>query len=85
VLAAQGIQVDGIELSAAMIERLRAGREATKIDVTVGDMSRVTTGKRYGLVYLVFNTLFNLLTAEDQICCFENAAASSERRWAFRG
>ncbi|MBU6352108.1 MAG: class I SAM-dependent methyltransferase [Chloroflexi bacterium] len=74
VLAAQGIQVDGIELSAAMIERLRARPGGDQIDVTVGDMSRVTTGKRYGLVYLVFNTLFNLLTAEDQICCFENAA-----------
>jgi SAM-dependent methyltransferase len=74
VLAAQGIQVDGIELSAAMIEGLRARPGGDRIGVTVGDMSRVTTGERYGLVYLVFNTLFNLLTAEDQIRCFENAA-----------
>lgn len=73
-LTAQGIQVDGIELSAPMAERLRAKAGGAQINVTLGDMSVATTGHRYGLVYLVFNTIFNLLTAEDQIRCFENAA-----------
>jgi hypothetical protein len=42
--------------------------------VTIGDMSRVTTGRSYGLVYLVYNTIGNLLTQDDQIRCFQNAA-----------
>lgn len=73
-LAAAGVPVDGIELSPHMIERLRAKPGGAQIEVTLGDMSRASTGKRYGLVYLVFNTIFNLLTADDQIRCFENAA-----------
>ena len=40
----------------------------------MGDMSRVTTGRTYGLVYLVFNTIGNLLTQDDQVRCFQNAA-----------
>ena len=73
-LAAKGIQVDGIEISAPMVERLRAKPGSDQINVTIGDMSIATTGQHYGLVYLVFNTIFNLLTADDQIRCFENAA-----------
>jgi SAM-dependent methyltransferase len=73
-LAARGVPVDGIELSPAMVARLRAKPGGEGIDVTLGDMSVATTGRRYGLVYLVFNTIFNLLTADDQVRCFENAA-----------
>jgi len=61
-----------------MVERLRAKPGGQQIKVTMGDMSSVTTGRRYGLVYLVFNTIFNLLTAEDQIHCFQNAARHLE-------
>jgi SAM-dependent methyltransferase len=73
-LAAKGIQVDGIEISASMVERLHAKAGGDQINVTTGNMSTATTGKQYGLVYLVFNTIFNLLTADDQIHCFQNAA-----------
>ncbi len=73
-LTAHGVQVDGIELSPHKVERLRAKPGGDRISVTMGDMSTVTTGHRYKLVYLVFNTIFNLLTADDQIRCFENAA-----------
>ena len=73
-LAAKGVQVDGIELSPQMVERLRAKIGDHPIHVTIGDMSTTTTGQRYGLVYLVFNTIFNLLTADDQVRCFQNAA-----------
>jgi SAM-dependent methyltransferase len=72
-LAAKGVQVDGIEISAPMVERLRANG-GDQINVTIGDMSAATTGSQYGLIYLVYNTIFNLLTAEDQIRCFQNAA-----------
>ena len=73
-LAATGVRVDGIERSPHMRERLRAKPGGEQIAVTLGDMSRATTGRRYGLVYLVFNTIFNLLNADDQVRCFENAA-----------
>lgn len=73
-LAAHGITVDGIELSPHMVERLRAKPGGEQIHVVLGDMSVATTGRQYGLVYLVFNTIFNLLTADDQIRCFANAA-----------
>lgn len=73
-LAARGLQVDGIEWSPHMVERLHAKPDGKNINVIIGDMSRATTNRHYPLVYLVFNTIFNLLTADDQIRCFENAA-----------
>lgn len=69
-----GVNVDGIEASPQMVERLHAKPEGKNISVTIGDMSVVSTNRQYKLVYLVYNTIFNLLTAEDQIACFENAA-----------
>ena len=73
-LAAKGIQVDGIELSPDMVEHLRAKPEGQFINVVIGDMSSARTDRQYPLVYLVYNTIFNLLTVDDQIRCFENAA-----------
>jgi hypothetical protein len=73
-LAALGTTVDGIELSPAMVERLRTKTGGGLLDITIGDMSTVSLGRRYAVVYLVFNTIFNLLTADDQVRCFENAA-----------
>ena len=73
-LAELGVTVDGIDLSVDMVERLRDKPGGATLDVTIGDMSVVGTGRSYQLVYLVFNTIFNLLTADDQIRCFENAA-----------
>jgi len=77
-LAARGVQVDGIELSPHMIAHLRRKPGGADLDVVQGDMSVVTTGRRYALVYLVFNTIFNLLTVDDQIRCFANAAQHLE-------
>ena len=73
-LAASGMTVDGIELSPDMIARLHAKPAGANIHVVQGDMSSVQMGQRYGLVYLVFNTIFNLLTVDGQIECFANAA-----------
>ena len=73
-LAAKGVNVDGIELSPHMVEQLRAKSGGEKLHVIMGDMRSATTDRRYPLVYLVYNTIFNLLTADDQIHCFENAA-----------
>jgi SAM-dependent methyltransferase len=73
-LSGLGVSVDGIELSAAMVEQLRSRPGGDTIRVEVGDMSTVDMGGTYSLVYLVFNTIFNLLTEDDQVACFENAA-----------
>src|SRR6266702_3595805 len=69
-----GVRVDGIELSQNMVDRMREKPDGNNVKVTMGDMSRVTTGRRYGLVYLVYNTIGNLLTQDDQVRCFQNAA-----------
>ena len=74
-LMKKGVQVDGIESSPQMVERLHAKPTGQEISATIGDMSVASTGRHYKLVYLVYNTIFNLLTAEDQIRCFENAAS----------
>lgn len=73
-LTRAGVRVDGIELSQHMVDRMRAKPDRHNVEMTMGDMSRVTTGRTYGLVYLVYNTIGNLLTQDDQVRCFENAA-----------
>ena len=73
-LAAQGVKVDGIELSPDMVARLQAKAGGQDLDILVGDMASATTGKTYPLVYLVFNTIFNILTQDGQVECFRNAA-----------
>nr|WP_275588455.1 class I SAM-dependent methyltransferase [Microlunatus panaciterrae] len=73
-LAAAGVAVDGIELSPDMIDILRSRPGGDRIDVRMGDMTTVGTGRRYCLVFLIFNTIFNLLTQDDQVRCFQNAA-----------
>jgi hypothetical protein len=57
-----------------MVDRMREKPGGDKIDVITGDMSRVITGSSYGLVYLIYNTIGNLLTQDDQVRCFQNAA-----------
>jgi SAM-dependent methyltransferase len=74
-LAERGVRVDGIELSPDMVDRLREKPGGADLDVTLGDMARVDApGSSYRLVYLVFNTIYNLLTQDDQVRCFENVA-----------
>lgn len=77
-LAARGVRVAGIELSEAMVDRLRAKEGADQIDVTIGDMATTRVEGRFSLVYLVFNTIGNLTTQEQQVACFANAAAHLE-------
>jgi SAM-dependent methyltransferase len=73
-LAARGVTVEGIDASAAMVERLRAKPGGQAIPVTVGDMAQVPVSGRFGLVYLVFNTLFGLLSQARQAECFASVA-----------
>jgi Methyltransferase domain len=73
-LVKAGLRADGIELSQDMVDRMREKPDGDTVTVTMGDMARVTTGRTYGLVYLVYNTIGNLLTQDDQVRCFQNAA-----------
>jgi SAM-dependent methyltransferase len=73
-LAARGITVEGVDASAAMVERLRAKPGGEAIPVTMGDMAQVPASGRFGLVYLVFNTLFGLLSQARQAECFGSVA-----------
>jgi SAM-dependent methyltransferase len=82
-LADRGVPVSGIELSTAMAARLRAKDGEHRIDVTIGDMATTRVAGRFRLVYLVFNTIGNLTTQDEQVACFENAAAHLERGGCF--
>jgi SAM-dependent methyltransferase len=77
-LAERGVQVHGIELSEAMVARLRAKPGADHIDVTIGDFATTTVEGRFSLVYLVANTIMNLTTQNEQVASFGNAAAHLE-------
>jgi SAM-dependent methyltransferase len=74
-LAARGIRVDGVDLSPAMIAQLRAKPGGDEIAVTVGNFADVPVPGTYRLIFVVWNTLFNLLTQDEQVRCFENVAA----------
>ena len=73
-LRERGISVSGIELSPAMVAQLRKKADEKRIPVVVGDMAYAQAPGKYSLVYLVFNTIANLLTQAAQIDCFRNAA-----------
>ena len=77
-LAARGISVSGIDLSTAMVARLRTKDGGDGIDVTIGDMTTTRIDGSFRLVYLVFNTIGNLFTQDRQVACFANAAAHLE-------
>lgn len=72
------VPVHGVELSEAMVARLRAKPGAERVEVTIGDMTTARVEGRFGLVYLVFNTIGNVTTQDDQARCFETAAAHLE-------
>jgi hypothetical protein len=74
-LAARGIRVDGIDISPAMVDQLRVKPGGDQISVTIGDFADVPIPGTYRLIFVVANTLFNLLTQDDQVRCFENVAA----------
>jgi SAM-dependent methyltransferase len=74
-LAACGIRVDGIDLSPAMVNQLRTKPGGDQLAVTIGDFADVPVSGTYRLIFVVWNTLFNLLTQDDQVRCFANVAA----------
>jgi SAM-dependent methyltransferase len=73
-LAERGVPVTGIELSGPMIAQLRTKADEDTIPVVVGDMASAAAPGAFTLVYLVYNTISNLLSQSEQVTCFRNAA-----------
>lgn len=74
-LQQRGVEVHGIELSQPMTDQLLAKPGAEKINVVVGDMATEKVAGMFQLVYLVYNTITNLITQDEQVECFKNAAS----------
>lgn len=77
-LRRRGVRVHGVDLSTAMVERLRAKSDADDIEVTIGDFATTSTGRTYRLAYLVFNTIMNLTSQDAQVDCFRTVASQLE-------
>lgn len=75
-LAARGVRVAGIDLSPDMVAQLR--KKSAEIPVEIGDMATTRVDGAFSLVYIVFNSINNLTTQDEQVACFENAAAHLE-------
>ncbi|WP_328870230.1 class I SAM-dependent methyltransferase [Streptomyces sp. NBC_00287] len=74
-LAARGVPVHGIDMSRAMVARLKEKPGGDGIGVTIGDFATTTVEGQFTVAYLVFNTINNLTTQDAQVDCFRNAAA----------
>ncbi len=77
-LAQRGVPVSGVELSVPMVDELRTKADEGTVPVVVGDMATAHVPGAFTLVYLVFNTISNLLTQSEQVDCFRNAARHLE-------
>jgi SAM-dependent methyltransferase len=82
-LAERGLTVAGIDSSEAMVARLRDKPGGGDLEVAVGDFASTRVGGEFALVYLIFNTISNLVTQDAQVACFENAAAHLGRGGRF--
>jgi SAM-dependent methyltransferase len=74
-LARRGVAVHGVDVSKAMVARLRAKPGGNDIRVTIGDFATTKVDGSFSLAYLVFNTIVNLTTQAAQAACFRNVAA----------
>jgi hypothetical protein len=77
-LTRRGVRVHGIDLSEEMVAKLREKTGAEGIAVTIGDFATTRVAGTFSVAYLVFNTIMNLTTQEEQVACFENVAAHLE-------
>jgi hypothetical protein len=77
-LAGRGVRVHGIDLSEAMVAKLREKPGAERIEVAIGDFATTRVDGTFSLAYVVFNTIGNLTTQDAQVACFENVAAHLE-------
>jgi len=77
-LAARGVQIEGIDASEAMVEKLRQRPGGQDIPVTMGDFTDVAVDGLFQLIYIPFTTFFALPSQAEQIRCLRNVAAHLE-------
>jgi SAM-dependent methyltransferase len=77
-LAQRGVEVHGIDLSSAMVAKLREKPGGQEIPVTIGDFATTRLDDEFSVAYLVFNTIMNLTTQAEQVACFRNVAGHFE-------
>ena len=77
-LSRRGVRVHGIDLSPAMVAELQAKPEGRDVDVTIGDFATAQVPGTFRLAYLVYNTIENLTTQDEQVACFHNVARHLE-------
>lgn len=82
-LVRRGIEVHGIEASEAMVAKLRAKPDGARIAVSIGDFADADVEGEFSMVYVPFNTIFCLLTQDDQLRCFRNVARKLSREGVF--
>jgi SAM-dependent methyltransferase len=82
-LLTRGVEIHGVDVSESMVARLRAKQDGDRIPVSMGDFADVPAEGPFALVFIVFNTLFALLTQQDQVRCFRNVADRLEPGGAF--
>jgi len=73
-LKERGIEIHGVDISDAMVAELRKKPGGEEIPVIMGNFAEVDFGGEFPLVFLAFNTIFGLLTQDDQLRLFENVA-----------
>ena len=72
-LKERGVEIHGVDISDAMVAQLRK-KGGDEIPVTMGNFAEVDFGGEFPLIFLAFNTIFGLLTQEDQLQLFVNVA-----------
>jgi SAM-dependent methyltransferase len=82
-LARRGVRVEGIDISPAMVDVLRSQEGGKDIPVKIGNFADVDVAGSYRLIYVVWNTFFNLLSQDEQVRCFQNVAAHLDKDGAF--
>jgi hypothetical protein len=82
-LAERGTPISGIDISQPMVDRLRQKPGGDCIPVTIGDFADVPVNGAFRLIFVVYNTLFNLLTQDDQVRCFVNVEKHLENDGVF--
>ncbi len=79
-LARRGVALHGIDLSRAMVFRLRAKPGGEALGVTIGDFATARADGTFTVAYLVFNTIMNLTTQAAQVACFRGRGSPGTRR-----
>jgi SAM-dependent methyltransferase len=82
-LQARGVEIEGIDASPAMVEKLRSKPGGREIPITMGNFADLAVEGRFSLIFVAFNTFFALLSQDDQLRCFANVSAHLEPQGAF--